>query len=232
MTRKRSESAQSKTGAGQADAERIRHRIASLISNSDTDGFASISALLERSHSYIQQYVRRGSPLILRETDRRRIARHFGIAEAELLLREEIAPTDAPRLISIGRWAMAPQNAADGGPWETKSAAVHMDKSWILDRFGIVPEHLVLLTVEGDAMAPTLQAGDDILIDTAERNPYRDGIYVLALGDKPTPKRITVHPSTKTLVISSDNAQYAVFENCRRRDLDIIGRVVWVARRL
>lgn len=205
-----------------AAAERIRRRVAELILTSDSDGFASVSAYLERSHSYIQQYVRRGSPVLLRESDRRRIARYFGIPESELLLPEEIQPVGSPPLVTIERWAR---------PWETKSG-VQVDLNWLQGRFGIDPHHLLVLTVDGDAMAPTLQAGDDILVDTSERDPYRDGIYVLALGDKPTPKRITVHPSSKTLVVSSDNAQYAVFENCRRDDLDIIGRVVWVARRL
>lgn len=232
MAREKNQLIHAKIAGNATEAERIRQRIADLISASDKDGFASVSTLLDRSHSYIQQYIRRGSPLLLREMDRRRIARHFGIAETELLLREEIAPSDAPRFISIDRWATDRKAMPEDIAWETKSASVQMDKSWIVERFGVPPQTLVLLSVEGDAMAPTLQAGDEILIDTSERDPYRDGIYVLALGDKPTPKRITVHPSTKTLVVSSDNAQYAVFENCRRRDLDIIGRVVWVARRL
>jgi hypothetical protein len=232
MTIKKAKSAHLQVGADQTEAEQIRRRIADLIVKSDTDDFASISALLGRSHSYIQQYIRRGSPHLLREVDRRRIARHFGIPETELLLQEEVAPPDVPRVITVDRWMTDHSHSAVNTGWETKSAAVQMDRNWLAERFGIAPENLVLLAVEGDTMAPTLQAGDDILIDTAERDPYRDGIYVLALGDKPIPKRITVHPSTKTLVISSDNAQYAVFENCRRRDLDIIGRVVWVARRL
>jgi len=44
--------------------------------------FASLSRLLGRNPTYIQQYVRRGVPRTLEGADLRRIARHLGIAPA------------------------------------------------------------------------------------------------------------------------------------------------------
>ena len=45
---------------------------------------SGLSALLGRNPSYLQQFVRKGSPRKLEEGDRRTLARFFGIDEAEL----------------------------------------------------------------------------------------------------------------------------------------------------
>lgn len=217
----------------QSEEDRIRQLIAALIASSEHDGFASVSKLLGRGHSYLQQYVRRGSPRLLRQSDRRLIARHFGIDESELLTPEEKEPTAEDDLLFIDR---LPNNGfSPGQAPEIKSmtvAGAAFSGSWLRRWFALNPETLSLVTVKGDSMAPTLLHGDEVLIDRSDRDPTRDGIFMLYIGAVPCPKRITVHPVTGGLVISSDNAQYAAFDSCRRDEVEIIGRVVWVARRL
>ena len=45
---------------------------------------AALSRMLGRNASYLQQYLRRGSPRVLPERDRAMLARYFGVAETVL----------------------------------------------------------------------------------------------------------------------------------------------------
>ena len=46
------------------------------------EDFAGLSRMLGRNPAYIQQFVRRGVPKRLKEEERRKLARYFGISEA------------------------------------------------------------------------------------------------------------------------------------------------------
>ena len=48
------------------------------------EDFAGLSRMLGRNPAYIQQYIRRGVPKRLREEERRKLARYFGVAESLL----------------------------------------------------------------------------------------------------------------------------------------------------
>ena len=58
----------------------IRRTLDELIRNSGDD-YASLSRLLGRNPTYIQQFIKRGVPRRLSEEDRRRLALHFGVGE-------------------------------------------------------------------------------------------------------------------------------------------------------
>ena len=57
---------------------------------------ASLSAMLGRNPSYLQQFVRKGSPRKLEEADRRRLAEFFGVSEVELGADPDHARASAP----------------------------------------------------------------------------------------------------------------------------------------
>jgi hypothetical protein len=48
------------------------------------DDYSSLSRLLGRNAAYIQQFIKRGSPRMLSEGDRRTLASFFGVAEQVL----------------------------------------------------------------------------------------------------------------------------------------------------
>src|SRR5207245_8181712 len=48
------------------------------------EDFSGLSRMLGRNSAYIQQFVRRGVPKRLKEEERRKLARYFGISEALL----------------------------------------------------------------------------------------------------------------------------------------------------
>ena len=62
------------------DSSAIRKRLDELIASRGED-YASLSRRLGRNPTYIQQFVKRGVPRRLSETDRRALALHFGVPE-------------------------------------------------------------------------------------------------------------------------------------------------------
>jgi phage repressor protein C with HTH and peptisase S24 domain len=91
---------------------------------------------------------------------------------------------------------------------------------------------LAALVVEGDSMAPTLLAGDHLLVDLSDSASPRDGIYVIDCDSGPLVKRLSVNPVTQRIAILSDNAAYPSFPDCEAGSIGILGRVVWMGRPL
>jgi phage repressor protein C with HTH and peptisase S24 domain len=115
---------------------------------------------------------------------------------------------------------------------EMPSASIAFQAGFIRDLSGSPPDSLAVLTVEGDSMFPTLANGDQILIDTQDRSAARDGIYVLRVDDALMVKRLSLNPATRRLTIQSDNEAYPSWPDCDPGAVSVIGRVVWVGRKL
>lgn len=88
---------------------------------------------------------------------------------------------------------------------------------------------LRLLTVTGDSMLPTLQDGDLVLLDLSKRKVSPGAIYAIVDGDERLVKRLAAKAEDR-LEIRSDNQAYPP-RLARREDVQIIGKVVWVAGR-
>ena len=142
------------------------------------EDFRTLSRMLGRNTSYIQQFVRRGVPKRLGEDERRKLARYFGVPEK--LFGGSAHDDSTPNgLIGIPRYferGFEKDEASD--LWAKPYFA--FDETWVsVLRPGKTPK-LAVLQMEGDAMAPTLNAGDDVLLDLADvGEPLRDGIYAL-----------------------------------------------------
>lgn len=76
-------------------------------------------------------------------------------------------------------------------------------------------------------------SGDRILVDTSQRVPVPPGIFVIWDGLGLVAKRIehVPHSSPPTVVIRSINPEYATYER-HAEDVRIVGRVIWMARKL
>jgi hypothetical protein len=202
------------------------------------ESYDAISRLLGRNPAYVQQFVKRGSPRKLDEADRRLLARYFGVDEA-LLGGLATAPARAPRAKSGQELCVVPRLAlgASAGPGaldpdEAAHGALAFDARW-LRALGGRPDMLSIIRVDGESMAPTLNDGDDIMVDRSDGAPrLRDGIYVLRMDDALIVKRLAVTPRRGHVSIRSDNALYPAFENVDLRTITIIGRVIWAGRRV
>jgi SOS-response transcriptional repressor LexA len=223
------------------DSTAIRSRLDALIASRGED-YASLSRLLGRNASYVQQFIKRGVPRRLSESDRRILSRHFGIAEHLLGGPAEEGRAILPRpglARAADDYVLIPQYQvrASAGPGslpdaESPTARIAFQAGFVRDLAHSPPEALAILSVEGDSMLPTLAHGDQILIDTNDQSAARDGIYVLRVDDALLVKRLSLNPATRRLTIHSDNDAYPSWPDCDPGAIHIIGRVVWVGRKL
>ena len=88
-------------------------------------------------------------------------------------------------------------------------------------------------TIDGDSMEPLLSSGDRILVDTSQRVPVPPGIFVIWDGMGIVAKRIehVPHSEPPKIVIKSINPEYQTYER-DGEEVNIIGRVIWAAKRL
>lgn len=216
-----------------------RARLMALVATQGVS-LAGLSALLGRNASYLQQFVRKGSPRKLEENDRRTLARFFGIDEAELGGGGDAAPAGhaggyAGQRRPTSDWVDVPRlglgaSAGPGALGESEIAVgqLRFASSW-LKRHGLAPAMLSAIEVEGDSMEPALRDGDEILVDRTPR-PLRAGIHVARVDDVLLVKRLEPVGAGRLRLIS-DNPAYAAVER-DLNEVEVIGRVVWKGGRL
>jgi phage repressor protein C with HTH and peptisase S24 domain len=117
-------------------------------------------------------------------------------------------------------------------PSEDTIGHVVFDMGWLRTLTVAPVNQLKVIKIDGDSMAQTLHAGDQVLIDMVQVNPRRDGIYVFEWDGLLSVKRITADPTTKTISITSDNKEYISRTNVSPEDVRVIGRVIWMGRRV
>ncbi|HUJ77002.1 MAG TPA: helix-turn-helix transcriptional regulator [bacterium] len=104
---------------------------------------------------------------------------------------------------------------------------------WVYRELKVAPESLALIGATGDSMHPTIAHGDLLLLNVHQTQVSDDAIYALEVQGVLLIKRVQLLVDG-TLVIRSDNPLYGE----QRVRLDdpapprIVGRVVWIARRV
>jgi phage repressor protein C with HTH and peptisase S24 domain len=106
-------------------------------------------------------------------------------------------------------------------------------RNWIQATMGLVLDGLAAITVEGDAMDPTLRAGDLVLLDQLRREPVADAIYACLYNDNLAVKRLQGTPGGG-IIIRNDNDRYEPIRlQAPERDLlTVVGQIVWMGRKL
>ena len=195
---------------------------------------AALSELLGRNPSYLQQFIRKGSPRKLEEQDRATLARFFGVGEEELREVQENSYVKPPKRAS-GEWVEVPRLdlGASAGPGRVAGDEAAFDtfrfsRRWLTEQ-GLERAQLSALRVEGDSMEPLLNDGDEILVDRSPR-PFRDGIHVVRLGETLMVKRVASAGAGR-IALLSQNLAYPPVEGAAE-EVAIIGRVVWKGGRV
>jgi len=196
---------------------------------------AALSDMIGRNPSYLQQFIRKGSPRKLEEQDRARLARFFGVDEAELREVQENSYVEVPGGQSVAEWVEVPRLdlGASAGPGRVARDEAAFDtfrfsRRWLAEQ-GLDRARLAALRVEGDSMEPLLNDGDEILVDCTPR-PLRDGIHVVRLGDTLMVKRVA-SAGPGRIALLSQNLAYPPVE-VAAEEVAIIGRVVWKGGRV
>ena len=198
------------------------------------ENFASLSRLIGRNDAYIQQFLRKGTPRQLRERERRTLARYFQIPESMLGGLPEDVSAQLGELIPVTRVAVRASAGPGAIPGEEGARPYFaFDPQWLKGVTGSPASKLSVIRVEGDSMAPTLSAGDDILVDLADGpDRLRDGIYVLRVDGSLLVKRLAIHPVGRRVTVQSDNPAYGDLPDCGLDEIDCIGRVIWAGRKI
>lgn len=166
------------------DGEQQRAALQALIDAGGHD-YMGLSRLLDRNDAYVQQYMKRGSPRMLPEAYRKRLARFFGVADAVLGGDGDAVVSDTIAVAHLAVAASAGPGAFVDG--ETPRRVTHLARQEVP---GIAPEHLSYIRVTGDSMAPTLLDGDEILVDASPPVDPRQGLWVMTVDDTLMVKRL------------------------------------------
>ena len=190
---------------------------------------AALSSMLGRNPSYLQQFVRKGSPRRLEEQDRHRLAEFFGVSEVELGADPDLArPRESDDFLAVPRLALD----ASAGPGAVSAEEISFDsfrfsRRWLRE-MGLEGADLSAIRGEGDSMEPGLRSGDEIFVDRNKRAGA--GIHVVRIGDALHVKQVQVSAADRIKLISANDA-YAPGERARH-EVEVSGRVVWKGGRI
>ena len=212
------------------------------------------SLAIGKNAAYVHQYIYRGTPKVLPEDVREALARFLEIEPSELRHPEppqrkprsdtEPDTPDAPRrrrkpvvegflsVREIDVRASAGAGAFHDGLEESKETWLFPEPV-VRHEFRARPQDLHIITIDGDSMEPLLSTGDRILIDSSQRVPVPPGIFVIWDGMGLVAKRVEHVPQSEPpkIVIKSVNPEYQTYER-GADEVNIIGRVIWAAKRL
>ncbi|MEP2551678.1 MAG: S24 family peptidase, partial [Marinomonas sp.] len=169
------------------DLTGVRARLLELAQESGSS-LSSLSELIGRNTTYLQQFIRKGSPRKLEEQDRRTLAQFLGVDEIELGAEVEVksyaSPIKAQEKLSVAPrdWVEVPRLdlGASAGPGamadsgEQAFDAFQFSANWLREQ-GLSNAKLSAISVQGDSMEPLLRDGDEILVDCAAAT-FRDGV--------------------------------------------------------
>lgn len=196
---------------------------------------AALSELLGRNPSYLQQFIRKGSPRKLEEQDRAKLAQFFGVGEEELREAQDNSYVKPLKRRESGDWVDVPRLdlGASAGPGRVAGGEAAFDtfrfsRRWLTEQ-GLERAQLSAIRVEGDSMEPLLNDGDEILVDCSPR-PFRDGIHVVRLGETLMVKRVASAGPGRVALLSQNFAYPPV--EVAAEEVAIIGRVVWKGGRV
>ena len=213
------------------DGKDVRERLLRLAEEQRVS-LAALSGMLGRNPSYLQQYVRKGSPRKLEEQDRRKLAEFFGVSE--IVLGADAAAVNARSSDESEDFVSVPRLPLDAsaGPGAFSAEEISFDsyrfsRRWLLE-MGLDGADLSAIRVEGDSMEPLLRSGDEIFVDRNKR--AGEGVHVVRIGDALHVKQVQASAPGRIALISANDA-YAPIE-LGREEVEVIGRVVWKGGRL
>jgi hypothetical protein len=185
--------------------------------------YASISRLLGRNSAYIQQFIKRGSPARLDQSDIALLALHFDVP-VEMLGGKE-GPT-------VGQRSIVKVPLLNGTGNDSRSQWRLVDAAW-LGRLCDQPASVAILPIVGEAMEPTLRNGDEVMISRVRfQESVREGLYAIRGSTEIFVRRIAIDPTKNRLTVLTDHPAYPSWQGIQRKGVDIVGRVIWIGARV
>ena len=108
---------------------------------------------------------------------------------------------------------------------------VPFHKGWLRALANGTFDQLFVARGEGDSMLPTMMDGDIVLIDTAQAIiTKQDRIWAVSYGELGMIKRVRRQPDGRFNLMSDNQAVSPL--NAAPDEIHVIGRVVWIGRRM
>ena len=186
--------------------------------------YAAVSRLLGRNSAYIQQYIKRGTPARLDQSDIAQLALHFDVA-AKLLGGKESPSTPRRSVITV------PVIEAKGLEIPQERSRI-VDEAW-LRRLCNRPPGLAILPIAGEAMQPTLQSGDEVIIQRLRsHDALHDGLYAVRGSSETFVRRIALDPTKNRISVLTDHPAYPSWNGVQRKAINVVGKVIWIGSRV
>lgn len=182
--------------------------------------YAAVSRLLGRNSAYIQQYIKRGTPARLDQSDIAQLALHFDVP-AKLLGGKESSSTPRRSVITV------PVIEVKGSEIPQERSRI-VDEAW-LTRLCNRPAGLAILPIVGEAMQPTLQNGDEVIIQRLRsHDALLDGLYAVRGSSETFVRRIALDPTKNRISVLTDHPAYPSWNGVQRKAINVVGRVIWI----
>lgn len=70
------------------------------------------------------------------------------------------------------------------------------------------------------------------LVDLSCAAPTIDGVYVVRMDQSLLVKRLQIDLGSRRVTVISDNKKYAIINDVERDAIQVVGRVIWLNRRI
>lgn len=212
--------------------------------------YAQCSQAMGRNHAYMQQYLERGTPRFLKESDREVLEEMLALDPGTLdwgreggadKISTKIVDKENNRLDKTH--ALIPEISAQlamgGGAvidLEVQQGSWAIMRQYLTSTVRVTsPSNAVIIEVRGDSMEPTLRSGDRVMIDTGDTTFVPGQVYAIRddLTETAMVKRLgrstAGDPADHRIRVISDNSAEASYD-LPLTAVVIIGRVVWMGR--
>jgi hypothetical protein len=154
--------------------------------------------------------------------------------EGEALGASEHVPELALRSEAGGTYSKLRKRKEGGHVERIKAEDWAFPASFVTNKLQASAKHLLVIEVEGDAMAPTIMSGDRIITDTSHKTPSPDGLYAIrdSFGNVIV-RRLqlmrAVQPSRIKIIL--DNPKHAA-EEVALSEIEVVGKVLCILKLL
>ncbi len=210
----------------------------------------ALSLKLGKNSTYLFHFVKRHSPRRLDETIRRKLAQILDVSEQDLcdfplpttVIQDKFSAISSLFNFSAGKEEkmvaidVIDMDGSYKGRFENLRKNIIGREFMTPEVFALysnsAPEHIKILKATGDSMAPTINSGDLLWLDTSCSIPASDGIYLLNTAGDVAIKRLQLNPFDNSVEVSSDNQAYKAFNIKDYKSLNICGKIIFITRRL
>jgi phage repressor protein C with HTH and peptisase S24 domain len=168
-----------------------------------------------------------------------KLARAFGVEVPAMYRSPQVQAAKAVTLESPPDAALVPvydvaASAGHGAVVEYESIAYSLafPPDYLRRLTKADPRQLSIISVKGDSMEPTLKDDDIVMLDAGKTSLSFDGLFVLRYDEALHVKRIGRAPVQENVTILSDNRQLYPPIELTRKEVTVIGKVIWYGRKV